>query len=81
MSEKRLFQLRDQKGRVVSAKELGRQSTSFSSKKEAKTARNELNGEVPEDKHDHPKSWKYQVAPGPDHWRTVYDCYGKRYKL
>jgi len=77
---KQLFQLRDQKKRVVSAKDLGRQSTTFASKKEAKKVRNELNGEVPKDGHDRRESWKYQVTPGPDHWRTVHDCYGKRYK-
>ena len=80
MSERQLFQIRH-KGSVVSAKKLGRQSTSFTSKKEAKKARDKLNGEVPEDKHDHVGCWNFYVAPGPDHWRTVYDCYGKRYKL
>ena len=81
MVKKQLFQIRDQKGRIVSAKALGLQSNTFPSKKKAKEARNNLNGEVSEEKHDHSKSWKYQITPGPDHWRMVYHCYGKRYRV
>jgi len=79
MSEKQYYQIRSN-GKVVSAKNLNRQSSSFSSKEEAKKVRNTLNGEVPKEKHDHSGSWKFHITPGPDHWRMIHNCYGKRFK-
>lgn len=59
---------------MVSAKKLGRKSPYFETRKEAKEARDALMGEELPDKEDphrdHPKMWKFYVAPGPDHWKN-----------